>query len=151
MEYGDREQTISEYMTIKKHIKACFNMEKFVDIMKECIDAAENFDFSSVRARKFIDTKKPIFILKTDILDGVDTNTVGDNELNDLLNQVSRALTDQVINPISKRMMETLMDPKKYNELVEVNRDLVNLCITNIYKVRIDKRRGMVQLEYFDF
>ena len=151
MEYGDRERTISEYMTIKKHIKACFNMEKFVDIMKECIDNSESFEFSSTRARKFVDIKKPIFILKAKEMANVNTGMMNDEELDNLLSKISRKLTEEIITPIGNRMMDTLSDPEKYKELIDINRDLVNLCITNIYKVRIDKRRGMVQLEYFDF
>ena len=147
----DQQKRLDEYMTIKKHIKACFNMKKFIEIMKEGIDAAKDFDFSNPYNRKFIDPNRPIFILKTPMLVGIDMKKLDPKQQDALIAKVTAALTEQVVGNIEEKMMQCLCDKETYHELCEVDRDLLNLCITNVYKVKIDNLKGFVTLEYFDF
>ena len=148
---NEQEKRLNEYITIKKHIKACFNMEKFIEIMKESIDNAKDFEFSNPYNRKFINPKKPVFILKTDFLKGKNMKEMSFNEQEKMMNYITRKLAEQVTGNIEEKMMECLCDEKTYHELCNIDKDLVNLCISNVYKVRVDNTKGIVTLEYFDF
>ena len=148
---NEQEKRLNEYITIKKHIKACFNMEKFIEIMKESIDNAKDFEFSNPYNRKFINPKKPVFILKTDFLKGKNMKEMSFNEQEKMMNYITRKLAEQVTGNIEEKMMECLCDEKTYHELCNIDKELVNLCISNVYKVRVDNTKGIVTLEYFDF
>ena len=147
----EQEKKLGEYMTIKKHIKACFNMVKFIEIMKESIDASPDFEFSNPYNKKFINPKKPIFILKTSFLTKETMKNMSPEAHDKLVTLVTKKLAEQVTNDIELKMMECLCDEKTYHELCEIDKELVNLCISNVYKVRVDNSKGIVTLEYFDF
>ena len=147
----EQEKKLGEYMTIKKHIKACFNMVKFIEIMKESIDASPDFEFSNPYNKKFINPNKPIFILKTSFLTKETMKNTSPEAHDKLVTLVTKKLAEQVTNDIELKMMECLCDEKTYHELCEIDKELVNLCISNVYKVRVDNSKGIVTLEYFDF
>lgn len=147
----EQEKKLEEYIAIKRHIKACFDMNKFLDIMKECIDNSEHFEFNSERSRKFINKQRPIFILKSSLTEGVTLRDKTESEVDEFTNMIVKHLSDEILNKISDNMMNILSDPEKYHDLCNVDKDLVDLVITNIYKVNIDKDKGIIHLEYFDF
>lgn len=145
---NDGKELLNTIENTKKHIKACINMDLFIETFKKYIDESEHFDFKSERSRKFINKEEPKFTLQCSLFENA--KDLSDVELESLIDEITDKLSEEILFKVSGDINNYILDKSKYDEIfTELPREIKNICMSNIYSIRYEKTKNIIQIEYF--
>ena len=147
---NDDYDKLNDMVKIKKTLKSCMDMDKFVNKMVELIDTSENFDFRSQRSKKFIDRNDPIFILKCETIDLTKVDNGNLKEVNNITDFVTAKLNDELLVHVNNFITECIIDKEKFDSLFkDLPEEFATTFLTNIYVVRLSLSENSIILKYF--
>lgn len=145
---------ISRIGQIKRDITAYFDMDLFIDKVREVIDESKHFSFRSETAKRYIDKEKPLFILKyisDDVKQGLESFTgLPDEVESKQVDFIADVISANIISKLSKFITACIKDSEKLNELfTDLPKDVKEFFISNIYTIRINVKENNIQILYF--
>jgi hypothetical protein len=155
-------ELIENIQEIKRHFMSFFKNEGLVGKLKEIIKDSSILDFSNSRTEKFIDVKRPVFIMKVDFDKSIKEyppKKQFETE-NDYMNYISNIVYEEVIKHFTKFLRDALTNNEEIANYLETNKifnefknkeDLSNfesIIISSIFGMRIDLEKLIVNLEY---
>lgn len=105
---------INNIKTIKRNLFSFINMDLFVSNVSEIIDNSELVSFKNERAKKYIDKKRPIFLLTVDREKSMKENNITKfNSEEEEARFFSNIIQDEVITKITDILKQSIDDIKK--------------------------------------
>jgi len=145
-------KVLSGISAIKRDITSYFNMDLFVEKMREVIKQSKNFKFRSTTAELYIEKERPTFILKYvegEVADGlaelVSNGASNDAQIDYILNHVNT----EIIKEFSKFALECVLDNDKTTQLFDEVPELKSLLLSTMYTVRISVEDNNINVLYF--
>lgn len=146
-------------MRVRNNIMNYVDLENTVDIIREVINKSENFSFRSKQAEQFIDTKKPVFVIKLDDKDLHAKNkksfegSPGEYEeyLREYEEDVADKLDKEVLKYIGPAIFDSIKEDTELDSLLKNNEiEMKDLMITNIYVYKLsDPYTNAINLSLF--
>ncbi|ALN97945.1 hypothetical protein Bp8pS_266 [Bacillus phage vB_BpuM-BpSp] len=142
-------KALTDFVQIKRDIATYFDMELFTDKMKEIIEKSEVFEFRSRNAKKSINSKSPVFILK--IKDNnIYNELLSYSDTKEQIDKVNKIIFKEILDNMSRFITECIMEEEKTSELfVDLPDDLKTFFITNIYSTKSNIEGNNIQISYF--
>lgn len=147
-------EAISKIGQIKRDITAYFDMDLFINKVREIIDNSKHFDFRSDTARLYIEKDRPTFIIKyisDDIAKGLaEIGGSGEEQESKQVDFLADAISADIISKLSKFITECIKDSEKLDELFSgLPVDVKEFFISNIYTIRINVKENNIYILYF--
>lgn len=144
-------------MRIRNNIMNYVDVENTIDIISKVINDSENFSFRSKQAEKFIDPKKPVFVIKLDSNDLQFKNKQSiqegnrDQHIQQYENDVAEKLDKEVLSHIGSAIFESIKEDTELDRLMKENDLKMNdLMVTNIYVYKLsDPYTNTINLSLF--
>lgn len=146
-------------MRIRNNIMNYVDVENTIDIIRNVINDSENFSFRSKQAEKFIDVKKPVFVIKLDDreLSAKNKQSFEGSEsdyqsyINNYEKDVADKLDREVLKYIGKAIFDSIKDDSELDRLLKDNElEMKDLMITNIYVYKLsDPYTNAINLSLF--
>lgn len=146
-------------MRIKNNIMNYVDVENTIDIIRDVIKKSENFNFRSQQAEKFIDPKKPVFVIKLDSneLKAENQNSFKgsdedyQNHIKNYEDEVAEKLDREVLSHIGSAIFESIKEDTELDRLMKDGElEMKDLMITNIYVYRLsDPYTNTINLSLF--
>jgi hypothetical protein len=147
-------EAISKIGQIKRDITAYFDMDLFINKVREIIDNSKHFSFRSETARLYIEKDRPTFIIKyisDDIQTGLNNiDGVGEELESKQVDYLADAISADIISKLSKFITGCIKDSEKLDELFSgLPVDVKEFFISNIYTIRINVKENNIYILYF--
>ena len=132
-------ESLYQMYKIRNNLMNYIPMEEFIERSRTIIDECEDFSFRSNNARKFIDPKRPEFILRLDNHDKVyKPEGRSEQELDTYSESVGKLASEQILTYISRQLREYLDENEDFKKVLEDNDEtIVNLSLTNMYSIKV--------------
>jgi|GEM_PF-2716516 len=141
---------INTLQKVKKDIMRYIDMELFIDKVRDIIRNSDNFDFRSERVARFIDPEKPVFVLKSPLLEVSGKNANNINYLDYLTDEITDVVANEIITKISDVITTCIKDTDGMDSLFkDVPDDIKVFYLTNIYTIRISPSSNNINIQYF--
>jgi hypothetical protein len=143
-------KNIDNIIKIKMDIFKLFKTDVIIDTMKKIINNSDIVKFNSVRSEKFINVKKPIFIVNVDI-----GKTNNDNNNDNKIDNLFRIVYDECIIPFNDFIISSIksndIDTTLFNNIPDIINKLKeyeSLILSSIFGMRANKENNTVYIEY---
>ncbi|AMS01293.1 hypothetical protein AR9_g209 [Bacillus phage AR9] len=148
-------ENIVKVNKIKKDITSFFDMDLFINKMRDIIDESEHFDFRSKTSRLYIEKERPNFILKyvsDELTNKINSVQGSDPEETESIqiDIITEYIFNDVISKFSTFVTDCIKDTEKLNDLFsDIPDDIKDILISNIYTIRPDIKGNNIQVLYF--
>ena len=144
---------LAKISQIQKDITSYFDMDLFIEHMRQIIDESKVFAFRSETAKKYIPSNKPVFILKIEestLLTELGNIPDSDATESYKVDIVTRNIVEEIIKKMSRFISDCIKDEDKLNELfTELPDGMKEFLISNIYTIRVNIKANMIYVIYF--
>lgn len=139
---------------VKKTLMSCIDIKKVINETRKIIDESNSFNFRSERAKKFIDPKNPVFILKTDMIPSNEKEVKklisNDSLVSDLTDKITEQVNTEIASKITTFITESALDKEKFDELFkDLPDELTDAFLTNIFIIRLSIQDNSVLFKIF--
>jgi len=153
----DDEKLLEGFIRIKRTIMSFFKIEGIVAKLKELIIDSEIFNFTSKRAEKFIDLKKPVFTMIIDREKALEKFPSEFSNEESEINWLTNCLYQEIILVFSSFLVDSVTKNDDLNESLqeifkeEIPNELIELStsiLSSIFGIRFDLEKNLIHLEY---
>lgn len=148
---------LNEIALVKSNIIYHIGVQNLVNKVIELIDESSIIDFKSQRNKKYINIKRPLFIVKLAKSDKQIKEVYPDLQgVSDMYNVVSECVHRDIISKLSDYIVSNVKDKGLLEELLnkEVNDDLfeastlISFLTASIFSINCDFDNNTIYLEY---
>lgn len=145
---------ITNIEAAKKHILSYFKVDSLVAKIKGLVKESTILDFTNARTEKFIDQRKPVFIVKIDHVaaEKLYPRTAFSEE-DDEIRYLSQVVYNEVVYHFSSFLIEAIKGDENLKEAFDempLDLDISAVIVSSIFGVRVDVPSKIVHLEYID-
>lgn len=148
---------LNEIALVKSNIIYHIGVQNLVNKVIELIDESSIIDFKSQRNKKYINIKRPLFIVKLSKSDKQIKDIYPDLQgVNDMYNVISECVHRDIVSKLSDYIVSNVKDKGLLEELLnkEVNDDLfeastlISFLTASIFSINCDFDNNTIYLEY---
>ena len=145
-------ENLQKLIKYKNDLTTSIGIDNFIKKVSEIIDQSEYLSFKREQSRKFINRDRPIFILKVndELNKKYSTMNYNDPKVADkITDEITEMIKDSITSKVSEFIMDHIKNDEKLNKYFNsFDESLKNLCISNIYGIRVNIDNNIIYLEY---
>lgn len=140
---------LNDLMRLRKDLMTFIGTDNLIKYVTAVIDSTDKLEFRSDHARKYIDKKKPVFILKMKDL-VINNKTKDESYLNQITDDITRYVNDNLITKIGDYFKNALETNEELKEAYDfLSEEIRHPSFINVYLLKVNPSDNYISLSYY--
>lgn len=147
---------IKQIMAIKSNLTAYLQPKELIDEVITLIDNSEIFDFKSQRNRKYINEKRPLFVVKSKSDKHIKELYPHLNNITDREKLISESVHLEIVSKLSDYLVKRIKDTQTLTNIIqeEITEEiletsiLISFLTASIFSINCDFASNTIYIEY---